>query len=295
MNSCALCGGATSVVYTGRIREGRVGEYSQNDCRIFECGACGVRSLERTGVNDAAQYESDDYRTRVDGAPGTDCYFSRHDAEQLRHLTMVGTGAFRDKTVVDVGCGGGSFLDYVAEVARTVVAIEPSRTYRASLERRGYATFPYVADAIESFKGSVDFATSFSVIEHVERPDQFLREIRQLLRQGEGQLIISTPNADDALLTLLPVEYRRFFYRRVHLWYWTAAALKQLLLTCGYIDPVVMPVQRFGLGNFLGWLRDRVPQGDLRFDVTTPAIDAVWKAELQRTGQCDYLFALARA
>ena len=296
MNACAICGDSNlTPVYSGPIREGRVGELSRESVQVMACQGCGARALDGSGVETGTFYESDAYRDRVDGAADAASYFRIHDVEQLRHLTATGTGAFRDKVVADVGCGAGSFLDCVAGMAASAVAIEPSETFRASLRQRGYLTFPYAGDALPHLKGQVDITVTFSVLEHVEDPTGFLRDIHQLLRPGDGRLILSTPNADDALLGLLPTEYGRFFYRRAHLWYWTADALVNLLTRAGFSDVAISPVQRFGLGNFIGWLRDRAPQGQKSLDVVTPAVDAVWKAELERLGRCDYLFATARA
>ena len=294
MGQCGACGDTNrGVIYTGRIREGRFGELSTEDCRIMECLGCGARELEQKELDSARFYESDVYRARVDGSGSIAAYFTTHDAEQLRHLTATGTVIFRDKMVADVGCGAGSFLHCVEAMASRIVAIEPSETFRASLAGRGYLTFPYAADAVTEVEGQVDVAVSFSVIEHVERPEQFLRDVRKLLRPQDGTLIVSTPNACDALLTMLPSDYPQFFYRRAHLWYWTADALQTLLLRAGFRDVTIMPVQRFGLGNFLGWLRDRRPQGQKPCAFATPAVDSVWKAELQRLDACDYLFATA--
>jgi 2-polyprenyl-3-methyl-5-hydroxy-6-metoxy-1,4-benzoquinol methylase len=296
MTACVICGCTERTpFYTGRIREGRFGEVSAEECQIIECSGCGARTLESPQLEAKAFYQSDAYRQRVDGAADTASYFRNHDAEQLKHLEATGTGGLREKVIADVGCGAGSFLHCLEGMARKIVAIEPSETFRISLKERGYLTFAYAIDAIAELEGEVDIAVSFSVIEHVERPDQFLSEIRRLLRPGKGRLIISTPNAEDALLTILPADYPQFFYRRAHLWYWTADALKGLLLRTGFNDAVISPVQRFGLGNFMGWLRDRSPQGEHSLRVVTSAVDAVWKAELQRLGVCDYLFATARA
>jgi 2-polyprenyl-3-methyl-5-hydroxy-6-metoxy-1,4-benzoquinol methylase len=296
MTACTICGEGDRVpVYTGRIREGRFGELSQSDCTIMECRGCGVRALEERELNLTSFYESDAYREHVDGSAAAADYFVRHDAEQLRHLTAIGTGNLRGKVIADVGCGAGSFLHCVEGMASRVVAIEPSQTHRSVLCQRGYLTFPYTADALAEVKGMVDLAVSFSVLEHVDNPEQFLREIRQLLKPHAGTLVLSTPNADDALVDMLPVDYPQFFYRRAHLWYWTPNALSTLLLRAGFTSVAVMPLQRFGVGNFLGWLRDRAPQGEKTFGVATPAVDAVWKAELERLGVCDYLFASAKA
>ncbi len=189
---------------------------------------------------------------------------------------------------------GGSFLDFVSGSARETVAIEPSRTFRDALKTRGYRVFPYVQDALAEHRGKVDVATCFSVLEHIEDPVIFLREIRELLAD-DGVLHLSTPNAGDALLEAMPQEYPRFFYRSAHLWYFDQQSLRNLLEICGFKDVSVRYFQRFGLANALGWMIDRRPSGESTKSFVTPAMDAAWRSELERSGRADYMFVSARA
>ncbi len=203
MTACVICGCTErEPFYTGRIREGRFGEVSAEDCKSIEGGGCRARTLDNSQVEAKASI--------------------------------------------------------------------------ADLEK------------------PVNVGVSLSLIEYVDRPEQFLSEIRQSLRPGKARLIISTLNVD-ALLTILPMVYPQFFYRRAHLGHWTADSLKRLLLRTGFSDAVISPVQGFGLGNFIGWLRDRSPQGGNSLRVVTFTADAERKAELQRVRGCDSLFASARA
>lgn len=294
MEPCAICGHKDlQPLYHGAIRMGRFGTRSAQEHTVWKCSSCQSAFLPASLGQDAAYYESEDYRKEVNESSEVSDYFRMHDGEQAANLAVTGTACFRDKVVADIGCGGGSFLDGIKGHARTAIAIEPSRVFRDSLSKRGYAVFPYAQEALREFRGKVDVVTSFSVLEHVQDPLGFLRDARELLAPG-GSAIISTPNADDALLEALPEAYPAFFFRKAHLWYFNPKSLENLLERAGFDQIRIIPRQRFGLSNFLGWLRSRAPQGEKRSGFVTGAMDAAWKSELERTLRCDYLFAEAR-
>lgn len=293
MHSCKICGGHDlQTLYRGLIRVGRFGTLTDKDQTVWRCANCLAGFLPTTLGQSADYYESQKYREEVDESSEVSDYFRLHDGEQAVNIGIIGTAAFRGKVVADVGCGGGSFLDGIRGYCKMAVAIEPSKTFRDSLGKRGYSVFPYSADALREFQGRVDVATSFSVLEHVEDPLAFLKELRELLSSG-GKAYISTPNADDLLLDALPQDYPRFFFRKAHLWYFSPESLLKLLVLAGFSRIRLIPHQRFGLSNFLGWMKDRSPQGKNHYAFVTEAMDAAWKAELERTRKCDYLYAEA--
>ena len=289
---CKICGSSDIVtVYEGLIRVGKFGNLSDKKVPVYECRSCSAKWLQSLIKDKVEYYESEAYRKEVDEGFDVQSYFKLHDGEQLKHFNMTGTAIFRNKIVADIGCGAGSFLDYVKSACETAIAIEPASLYRASLAQRGYRVYPYAADALVDYKDKVDVAVSYSVLEHIEDPLSFLRDIHALLAPG-GSLIVSTPNADDVLLEVIPEVYSPFYYRKAHLWYFNAAALKNLLETAGFQDNTVTHFHRFGLGNFLTWIRDRQPKGDSRLACISDTMNAVWRSELERTGQSDYLTAV---
>lgn len=295
MGKCVICGCSSSrVIYDGPIRMGMFGALSSEAHRIVRCSKCLAGSLANAFGSSEEYYQSETYRKEVDGGAKADDYFRLHDAEQIRHLSITGTGIFRGKVVADIGCGGGSFLDGIRGYAADALAIEPSATFRASLKSRGYKAYAFVDDALTEYKGRIDLVTAFDVLEHVEDPRSFLAGIQQLLVTG-GKVVLSTPNSDDLLIEALPSEYSAFFYRKAHLWYFDREALLSLLRLAGFTDMRVIPHQRFGLGNFLGWLRDKRPQGEISPSYISPILDATWKAELERSFRCDCLYVEATA
>ena len=258
----------------------------------FKCKSCGVISLLGSMDNQSSYYEGEDYRKEVDDGPSINDYRRMHDSEQLRNLGITGSSIYRDKVVADIGCGGGSFLDNVRGLAKKVIAIEPNVLFREHLADNGYTCFSYVDQALGAHRNSVDIVVSFSVIEHLSDPLLNLKEIRELL-VPEGKLFLSTPNADDFMLKALPELYPSFYYRKAHLWYFTSFSLLKLFELAGFKHIKIMPYQRFGLSNFIMWLKDGKPKGECTSEYISPVVDAVWKTDLEQRLICDYLYVEA--
>lgn len=290
---CKICRSKKRTVrYKGPIRVGRFGHLSEDDQTVFECTGCGTVSLPPFGSMET-YYESHAYRQDYDGGSTDTDFFRAHDGEQLKNLSFVGTEDIRDKVYCDVGCGAGAFLDLVNGYTRRAIAIEPDQTFRDSLQARGYEVFPYASEAKKVISNEVDIVSLFSVIEHIEEPLELLKQSFELMKPG-GRLVLTTPNLDDLLLESLGQSYAEFYYRQVHLWYFSKTTLVGLLSKAGFEEVDVSSFQRFGMSNFLYWLRDRAPRGDTAFPGVTNSVDALWRQQLSESGRGDYLVACAK-
>lgn len=294
MTECQICGGADhSSIHDGPIRDGKFGTLTAESQHVYRCSQCGVARLEWPRLGES-YYEGAEYRMDVNASSSAADYYKQHDGEQARNIALTGTARFRGRLVADIGCGAGSYLDSISGFAETAIAIEPSIEYQEELRKKGYPTFSYATDAAGEYGGRVDIVVCFSVIEHIEEPVPFLQAIRTLLRPG-GVCLLTTPNLNDCLLKAGPANYPSFFFRKVHRWYFDQQALATAFRQAGFSASEVRGHHRFGLSNLLGWLKNQRPSGDGSLDLVTPAIDAVWKSELERTLTCDYLFATATA
>ncbi len=292
--ACEICGAENwRAVYQGPVRDGAFGTLREG-ATVARCGGCGVDRLAESVCPDESFYETEAYRRKLGQGLSTGAYLGAADALQGFALEAIEPDSLRDKTVADVGCAGGRFLDYVADLAGRMLAIEPSDIYRDSLAERGYAVFPYAADAAAEFGGKVDFAASFQVIEHVRNPRVFLADIRPLLAPG-GSLLITTPNRRDILMDLLPDDFPAFFYRVVHRWYFDADALAGCARRAGFAVDGVRFVHRYGLSNALAWLRDRRPSGRTRLAGVEPPADHFWRGYLEDGGRADCIFMFLKA
>ncbi len=291
--ACGVCGDRRwQIAYRGPIRDGAFGRTTP--ATVFRCASCGVGFLPTSVGLSPHYYEGREYRESLGEGADAEAFFRLHDDEQFRRYPMLEQVPLRGRVVADVGCAGGAFLDGVRGFAAATIGIEPAVAYRDSLRSRGHLAFGDLSAAASEWSGRVDLAVCFSVIEHVERPTEFLREIRRLLSPA-GRLLLSTPNADDMLLSLGCDRYAQFFYRAVHTYYFDRRSLAAAAREAGFAAFEPRFVQRYGFGNFIGWLADGRPTGDERQHPLGSRFDRLWRVELEEAGRADYLYAWLHA
>jgi SAM-dependent methyltransferase len=101
--------------------------------------------------------------------------------------------------VLDVASGEGYGSALLAQVARSVVGVEYSEaTVDCAADNFVRPNLRFVqgdARALPLADGCVDTVVSFETIEHFDRQDAFVREVRRVLRP-DGMFIVSTPDRD---------------------------------------------------------------------------------------------------
>jgi SAM-dependent methyltransferase len=120
---------------------------------------------------------------------------------ELEHLHryFLARALCRGLDVLDVAAGEGYGTALLAQVARSVIGVE------ISTETVAHAAAAYRGPNLRFLEGdarclplddaSVDAVVSFETIEHVYEHDQFLAEVRRVLRPG-GRFIGSSPERD---------------------------------------------------------------------------------------------------
>lgn len=103
----------------------------------------------------------------------------------------------RGKTVLDIASGTGYGSSIMAQTAKQVTGVDISQ------EAVDYANTHYANDKLTFLKGdccnipisdnSIDVIVSFETIEHIDRHEEFLSEIKRVLTP-DGVVIISSPN-----------------------------------------------------------------------------------------------------
>lgn len=115
------------------------------------------------------------------------------------HRYLFARTLVRGLDVLDVASGEGYGAALLAQVARSVIGVEHSE----STVRGAIANFPRQnlcflrgdARALPLGNDCVDAVVSFETIEHFDRQDDFVREVRRVLRP-DGRFIVSTPDRD---------------------------------------------------------------------------------------------------
>lgn len=118
----------------------------------------------------------------------------------------------RGRDVVEIACGSGQGLGYLARVARSVVGGDISPQLVA-MARKHYGTRVEIleldAQALPFENQSKDVILLFEAIYYLPAPEKFLRECARVLRP-EGHLLIATANKDLFDFNPSPHSYEYF-------------------------------------------------------------------------------------
>jgi len=286
MTSCNLCNNNEyDVIYDNFIRDGVFGKKTKIKHKVVKCKGCGLVRLLDNPLS-IEYYESDQYRNAYNSTSDVSDYLDVHDIEQMPRLNKIGINAFRDKVILDHGCGGGAFLDLISGVTNQTIGIEPFTGYHKSLSSRGHQVFCDSNSAMSQLSGKVDTIVSFGVLEHVEDPSQYLKDSYALLADG-GKMYLETDNLDDFLMKLNIDEFDQFFYRSAHLWYFNKKTLTKVVEDSGFSSVKISFRQNFDISNAMLWLRDKKPTGNSKLNIFDSRINDAWIKFLESTGQGD--------
>lgn len=291
--TCKICNSKNiSVTYEGLIRDGGLGCYTKVPVKMYKCEDCNVIWHESV-KNLEEYYESAEYRNELEGTTEEQDFYRLHDGESMQKFMITGTTVFRNKVVADIGCGCGAFLDFIKGVAKKIIAIEPSEVYRKIMDKKGFVTFPYATSASEKYSEGVDVITSFDVIEHVESPEEFMKDAYCLLSTG-GQAIIGTPTEAPVMRSLLGTVYeQKQLFSTQHPWVLSEKSLSIIAERAGFKNIKIKYFQRYSVGNLLGWIREKESRSEIKEDFLSEGFDSAWKSMCNEKGLSDYIVIYA--
>lgn len=160
--------------------------------------------------------------------------------------------------VLDAGCGAGHALTFFLRNGATrVVGVDrfPEVLGMAAERARGVPVCSADLDVPLPFEdASFDFVFSHEVIEHLHRPEQFLREVHRALRPG-GRVLLKTPNALDWKrgAAVLPGVSWYADADKTHVQYFSVFSIRRLLSDAGFHGAIARagtkPLFRLGRGG----------------------------------------------
>ncbi len=136
------------------------------------------------------------------------------------------------KSLIDIGCGPGTFMIVARRLGLDVEGIEPTRPAAEtakSLELKVYCGF--VEEYVSNNSRTFDVVTCFEVLEHVSDPVAMLRCMEKLV-DSEGRLILSVPNVDDPYMLEQPFPQSM---PPIHINFFNKTSLAAALLRAGFV------------------------------------------------------------
>ncbi len=218
---CPICGPG--------IRE--IPVWQKNRYRYVRCARCGLVYInpQLTDESVARIYSEQLYDQKSERLdlllPRLDSYKSRLRRRFERYR--------RTGHLLDVGCFKGFFLYSAARGGWTAVGTEVSRP-AVQFARRELGLTVEQGDLLELERfrnGQFDVITLFDVIEHLSRPDRYVRRAHRLLRRG-GLLYLETPNAMALPRYLLGKRWTVF--HSLHRYYFQPRTIEKLLRRAGF-------------------------------------------------------------
>jgi SAM-dependent methyltransferase len=184
-----------------------------------------------------------------------------------------------DGTMLDVGTSIGLFLRLAHDRGWTGPGTEFGR--RALAYARDELHLDVVETPIEELDGEYDVVTVLSVLEHVNRPREFLGHVRRLLKPG-GATYLIVPNVESLACRVLHEEAATFDGRN-HLLYFSPRTLRALLEQEGF-DVVSTRTRVASLDPVLERLTYHRPYSD-----SVPDDDPLVRAVRERRGEVERL------
>lgn len=132
-------------------------------------------------------------------------------------IAPAGLEDFRDKDVLECGCGGGQHTSFVGRLARSVTAVDLNTTELAKARNLAATNVEFIEADIATMELSRQFDVVFciGVIHHTDDPDRSFANMYRHLRPG-GLMIVWTYSLEGNLLVARGVEpLRKRFLRRM--------------------------------------------------------------------------------
>ncbi|UCC94932.1 MAG: class I SAM-dependent methyltransferase [Candidatus Omnitrophota bacterium] len=194
-NLCPVCASGRFTTITIRF----------DSSRIVRCSECGHIYINPIPMDKEQRSLYKDYHSALD-TPDEERYMKRIDGwfnepkgpYQFTLRIIEGESGFSGKYVLDVGCGPGRFL-YECHKRGALVTGVDFNLQAARLAKKYFnldiisKSFEQAVDEGDLGQSSFDIIFAFEVIEHMQKPIEFLNALYQLLVPG-GLLFISTPN-----------------------------------------------------------------------------------------------------
>lgn len=155
--------------------------------RIARCRQCGHRWLPTT-ADEQALAEKSIYTREYAGYRDDPVLAGKFEVLIARELAPR---LLRGARVLDVGCGGGAFLDAASRAGYVVQGLDVSEDAAQLCRERGHDASSGDFLAGDDFE-PVDAVTMWDVLEHLRAPADFLDTAARRLRPG-GLLVAKVP------------------------------------------------------------------------------------------------------
>jgi len=203
---------------------------------LRDCKRCGFRFTYPLPEPDVISdyYRSETYISHSDTRKGiiNAAYHVARNFMLRRKIRWVSSFS-PGKTLLDVGCGTGYFLNTAQKQGYIAQGVEVDAGARQfAKEKFGLQVDEAEAFLSEHFQKSFDWITLWHVLEHLHNPDRYLAKIKACLEEN-GLLLIAVPNFS-SLDAAHYGDYWAGYDVPRHLWHFHPIMLVQWVTSQGF-------------------------------------------------------------
>jgi len=224
MLPCPICG---TELEASSFKETYVSPYNNQEYKRYECPNCDVHWWEPLKIIPEF-YESEVFEGYIAIHEGVGTRLGENHKAFFKYFPSSVRGK-----LLDVGCGDGRFLRYAKEQGFEVWGIDFDRKSVENIKRNlGIDTV--FAMSLEEFYEyakeknlKFDVITFFEVLEHQDKPREFLEMVKGLLKDG-GYIAGSVPNRE-RLFVEITLKYSLWDYPPHHFLRFSQVSLEKTL------------------------------------------------------------------
>ncbi len=174
-------------------------------------------------------YESEDYISHTDAKRNLfeKVYHLVRKISLKKKLKLIESCHAESKTLLDVGCGTGDFIQVAKQNNWKVTGIEPNEQARSIANKKNKDSVFDVDQLVKLQPQSFDVITLWHVLEHLPNLEEDMATFKKLLKPT-GTLIIAVPNYKS-----YDAKYYKEFWAAYdvprHLWHFNKASISKLV------------------------------------------------------------------
>ena len=191
---CPVCGSA-SFTNNFSVKDFTV---SQELFPIVECNSCSLRFTQDipTPENSSRYYQSENYISHTNTSKGliNRIYLRVRNRTMIKKMKLIKKiSGLKNGSLLDVGSGTGTFVNFMKENGWNVKGVEPDANAREVARQTYHVELSDEKQLKEFSSASFDVITLWHVLEHVYDLDNYLQQLKLLLKE-DGKIFIAVPN-----------------------------------------------------------------------------------------------------